>query len=239
MMMELKRFTIAPMSGQYLAVVTEFNLPGVRYNGQHLQLKGYILAEARIEDSGEVTITFFHPDTLPSTGHFSLRYQPGRHTNGHSPLEPSIYGQEVWLAELDGEKQYLWPTGIESLLKTIEAAENSLAAMFPSFKPQLWNWLASGHHRPEPEALTGQALRTALHVDPAVDWPERRRKLVTSIPGESGFTVLPETPTVAPAVAPAPSGPGIPGTAFRPCEEKDGDNQDWFRRDSISNYPLG
>ena len=112
---------------------------------QHPHLSGFVLVETRIVDGAGLEFLLYHPDTKDNTGHIDLYYLPGRYWNNKSPLRQYSGSEEVWLQdfeEANSPVKHLWPTGMESLIKTIDAVEKAYAGIEDGFKPSLWSWLS-------------------------------------------------------------------------------------------------
>ena len=192
------------------------DLPGIKHNGQHFQLPGFVLAEVQSGPSGMMQAKLLHPNTEPRTGHADLYYEPGRYSADESPLELSWVRHQVWLSGLAGTESTTWPTGIRSLILTLDAIERHLGT-FNNDQSPIWDWLAS--------------LDRALHE---VTFPteKKRHRFISGAPVEDSCftvnpTIVPEEPQPVPIEKHTPN---IPGPAFYPGCDRDGDEQDWFQR---------
>lgn len=105
----------------------------LHHNTQHYQLPGAVIIKVSFNPG---TLQLFHPETLPSTGHFDLAVSfPG----GKIKVIKYQHFTEVALADLDkdGLLNYLWPSGQEQLLATIQAVKK-MTEDFPLLHMQLF-----------------------------------------------------------------------------------------------------
>lgn len=114
------------------------HLPGVRSNGQHLQLPGHVIVEYR---PNEDEFWFFHPDTPPTTGHIDVRYRPSRRNGPGVSIERYQHRLEINFTDTR-EVEHLWPSGGWHLLRTIIKAEEHMFEMV-GLKPKLADHLVS------------------------------------------------------------------------------------------------
>lgn len=219
----LTDFSVTEVAGEF------GNLPDVKHNGQHYRLPGYVLAEVRQDTlpNNLTEIILLNPKTDPSTGHVDLYYRPDVYQNGSSPFAIYQHHIPIFLSDLASEEARVWPTGIRSLIQTVDAVERHLLFKKGDYTPQLWNWLASLDQPTQP--ISHQVTFIPGGGEPVTT--RRPRRFVPGVPAEgSCFSVKPTVAPEEPKALPVNKlDTGIPGSAFFPGCDRDGDTQDWFQ----------